>query len=155
MKERFCLMDAGLWINAPYLAFLGDKRDIDLTIAPDYSAGNMFETLTLARDYAAEVKKPFPEIDNKILKERDWPKDCYVFEGKEEPTIVYMPLFNRRNCKDAEEVKAKMDKFSTFQRPYNKEKIESLLEIVKVNVKNNKGTLLKEINKAVRRKEKK
>ncbi|KAE8283591.1 hypothetical protein D5F01_LYC18994 [Larimichthys crocea] len=154
-NERFHLMDAGLLMNVPYPAFLGDKRDIDLIIAPDYSAGKAFETLTLARDYAAEVKKPFPEIDDKILKERDWPKDCYVFEGKEEPTIVYMPLFNRRNCKDAEEVKAKMDEFSTFQRPYNKEQIESLLKIVKANVKNNKGTLLKEINKAVRRREKK
>ncbi|KAE8283582.1 hypothetical protein D5F01_LYC18985 [Larimichthys crocea] len=154
-NERFHLMDAGLLMNVPYPAFLGDKRDIDLIIAPDYSTGKAFETLTLARHYAAEVKKPFPEIDDKILKERDWPKDCYVFEGKEEPTIVYMPLFNRRNCKDAEEVKAKMDEFSTFQRPYNKEQIESLLEIVKANVKNNKGTLLKEINKAVRRREKK
>ena len=58
------------------------------------------QTLTLARDYAAAVNKPFPEIDEKILEERDWPKDCYVFEGKEkEPTIVYMPLFNRNNCK--------------------------------------------------------
>ncbi|TKS92368.1 Cytosolic phospholipase A2 gamma [Collichthys lucidus] len=143
-------------MNVPYPVFLGDKRDIDLIIAPDYSAGKVFETLTLARDYAAEVKKPFPEIDDKILKERDWPKDCYVFEGKEkEPTIVYMPLFNRRNCKDAEEVKAKMDQFSTFHRPYNKKHIESLLEIVKGNVKNNKGTLLKEINRVVRLREKK
>ncbi|KAG8006713.1 Cytosolic phospholipase A2 gamma, partial [Nibea albiflora] len=150
-NERFHLMDAGLLMNVPYPPFLGDKRDIDLIIAPDYSAGDVFETLTLARDYAAEVKKPFPEIDDKILKEKDWPKDCYVFEGKEkEPTIVYMPLFNRRNCKDAEEVKAKMDEFSTFQRPYSKEKIEFLLETVKANVKNNKETLLKEINTAVR-----
>ncbi|TKS92367.1 Cytosolic phospholipase A2 zeta [Collichthys lucidus] len=155
-KERFHLMDAGLLMNVPYPVFLGEKRDIDLIIAPDYSAGKAFETLTLARDYAAEVKKPFPEIDDKILKERDCPNDCYVFEGKEkEPTIVYMPLFNRRNCKDAEEVKAKMDEFSTFHRPYNKEQIESLLEIVKANVTHNKGTLLKEINKAVRRREEK
>ena len=33
------------------------------------------------------------------LEEREWPNDCYVFEGKEkEPTIIYMPLFNRQNC---------------------------------------------------------
>lgn len=58
------------------------------------------QTLTLTREYAAAVKKPFPEINETMLEERDWPKDCYVFEGKEkEPTIVYMPLFNRRNCK--------------------------------------------------------
>lgn len=58
------------------------------------------QTLTLARDYAAEVKKPFPELSNVVLEDRDWPRDCYVFEGTEKaPTIVYMPLFNRRNCK--------------------------------------------------------
>ncbi|XP_044037990.1 cytosolic phospholipase A2 gamma-like [Siniperca chuatsi] len=155
-NERFHLMDAGLLINVAYPSFLGDKRDIDLIIAPEYSAGNMFETLTLARDYAAEVKKPFPEIDDKILEERDWPKDCYVFEGKEkEPSIVYMPLFNRRNCKDAEEFKAKMEEFSTFQRPFNQEKIEFVLETAKANMKNNKETLLREINKAVLRRQQK
>lgn len=58
------------------------------------------QTLTLARDYAATVKKPFPEVDEKILEEKDWPRECYVFEGKEkEPTIVFMPLFNRNNTK--------------------------------------------------------
>lgn len=63
------------------------------------------QTLTLARDYAAKVNKPFPELDDKVLaQERDWPKDCYVFEGKEkEPTIVFMPLFNRQNCKGIKE----------------------------------------------------
>lgn len=46
------------------------------------------------------MKKPFPEIDDRIFEEKDWPEDCYVFEGKEkEPTIVYIPLFNRHNCK--------------------------------------------------------
>ncbi|XP_013880915.1 cytosolic phospholipase A2 gamma [Austrofundulus limnaeus] len=44
-KEQFHLMDAGLLINVPYPSFLGDKRDIDLIIAPEYSAGNMFEVI--------------------------------------------------------------------------------------------------------------
>lgn len=58
------------------------------------------QTLTLTRDYAAELKKPFPQINSTVLQDSDWPKDCYVFEGKEEePTVVYMPLFNRHNCK--------------------------------------------------------
>ncbi|XP_030580812.1 cytosolic phospholipase A2 gamma-like [Archocentrus centrarchus] len=155
-EERLQLMDAGLLINVPYPSFLGDKRDIDLIIAPEYSAGNMFETLTLARDYAAEVKKPFPEINDTILEDRDWPKDCYVFEGNEkEPTIIYMPLFNRQNCKGAEEFKAKMEEFSTFQRPFSQEKIEFVLETAKANVKNNKETLLREINKAALRRQNK
>ncbi|XP_039680065.1 cytosolic phospholipase A2 gamma-like isoform X1 [Perca fluviatilis] len=150
--ETFHLIDAGLLINVGYPSFLGEKRDIDLIIAPEYSAGNMFETLTLARDYAAEVKKPFPDIDSKILEERDWPKGCYVLEGKEKaPTIVYMPLFNRHNCKDAVEFKAKMEEFSTFQRPYSQEKIKFVLETAKANIKTNKATLLREIKKAVLR----
>uniref|UniRef100_A0A665U025 PLA2c domain-containing protein n=1 Tax=Echeneis naucrates TaxID=173247 RepID=A0A665U025_ECHNA len=155
-KESFQLIDAGLFINVSYPSFLGDKRDIDLIIAPEFSAGNMFETLTQARDYAAEVNKPFPKIDDKVLEERDWPKDCYVFEGKDkEPTIVYLPLFNRKNCKDAEEFSEKMEEFSTFQPPYSEEKMLSLLEMVKSNIKNNKETLLREINKAVLRRQNK
>ncbi|XP_026214340.1 cytosolic phospholipase A2 beta isoform X2 [Anabas testudineus] len=155
-KDKFHLVDAGLLINVAYPSFLGDKRDIDLIIAPEYSAGNMFETLTLARDYAAELKRPFPEIDNQVLEDRDWPKDCYVFEGKgKEPTIIYMPLFNRQNCEDAEEFKAKMEEFSTFQRPFNQEKINVLVETAKANIRNNKETLLREINKAVLRRQNK
>uniref|UniRef100_A0A3Q3AVY9 Phospholipase A2 group IVC n=2 Tax=Kryptolebias marmoratus TaxID=37003 RepID=A0A3Q3AVY9_KRYMA len=149
-KEQFHLIDAGLLVNVAYPSFLGEKRDIDLIIAPEYSAGNMFETLTLARAYATKAMKPFPEIDDKILEDRDWPKDCYVFEGKDkEPTIIYMPLFNQQNCKDAEEFKAKMEEFTTLQRPYSQEKIVVLLETVKSNIRNNRETLLREINNAV------
>ncbi|XP_047199705.1 cytosolic phospholipase A2 gamma-like isoform X2 [Hippoglossus stenolepis] len=155
-KEIIHLVDAGLLINVAYPPFLGEKRDIDLIIVPEYSAGNMFETLTLARDYAAEVKKPFPEIDDQVLEEREWPKDCYVFEGKEkEPTIVYMPLFNRRNCQDAKEVDAKMEEFSTFQPPFSEAKIKFMLETAEANMKNNKELLLREINKAVLRRQNK
>ncbi|XP_071370462.1 cytosolic phospholipase A2 gamma-like, partial [Centroberyx affinis] len=154
--ESFHLIDAGLLINVAYPSFLGDKRDIDLIIAPEYSAGNMFETMTLARDYAAKVNKTFPEIDDKILEDKDWPKDCYVLQGEQnQPTIVYMPLFNRNNCKDAEEVKQKMEEFSTFQLPFSQEKIQFLLETAKANVKNNKETILREIKKAAGRRQSK
>ncbi|XP_029945814.1 cytosolic phospholipase A2 gamma-like [Salarias fasciatus] len=156
MEERFQLVDAGALINVGYPPFLGDKRDIDLIIAPEYSAGDMFETLTLARDYAAKVKKPFPVIDDRILEDRDWPKDCYVFDGKEnEPTIIYMPLFNRHNCKDAKQFTENMDKFSTFQRPFSQDMVESLLATAKTNMKNHRETLLREINKAVLRRQNK
>ncbi|XP_041812431.1 cytosolic phospholipase A2 zeta-like [Chelmon rostratus] len=151
LKEHLQLIDAAVMLNMPYPPFLGEKRDVDLLIALDYGA-DAFKSLLLARDYAAAAKRPFPEIDVKILEERDWPKDCYVLEGKEkEPTIVYMPLFNRRNCKDAEEIKAKMKEFSTFQLPFSQEKIEFVLETAKANVRNNKRALLREINKAILR----
>lgn len=152
MKDRFQLVDAGLVINVGYPPFLGDKRDIDLIIAPEYSAGDMFETLTLARDYAAKVKKPFPPVDQRLVEDKEWPDDCYVLEGSgTEPTVVYMPLFNRKNCKDADEFKAKMEEFSTFQGPFNQEMIQSLLQVARTNMKNNRETLLREISKATLR----
>lgn len=42
-KEIFYLIDAGLWMNVPYPPFLGVKRDIDLIVAPDFSAGEIFK----------------------------------------------------------------------------------------------------------------
>lgn len=42
-KEIFYLIDAGLWMNLPYPPFLGKKRDIDLIIALDFSAGEIFK----------------------------------------------------------------------------------------------------------------
>ena len=48
-----------------------------------------------------------------------------------------------------------MAEFSTFQPPFSQEKIESLLETAKNNIKNNKEVLLKEINKAVLRRQNK
>ncbi|XP_068452198.1 cytosolic phospholipase A2 gamma-like [Clinocottus analis] len=152
LEEHLQLMDASVVLNMPYPPFLGQKRDADLLIALDYGADGAFKTLTLAREYALAVKKPFPEIDDKFLKETDWPEDCYVLEGKkQEPTIVYMPLFNRHNCKDAEEVKAKMKDFCSVQLPFSQEKIEFVLETAKANIKKNKDTLLREIHKAVLR----
>ncbi|XP_075942749.1 cytosolic phospholipase A2 gamma-like [Anarhichas minor] len=150
LKEHLQLIDAGLMLNMPFPPFLGEKRDADLLIALDYGADDAFKILTLAREYAMAMNKPFPEIDDKTLEETAWPKDYYVFEGKKkEPTIVYMPLFNRCNCKDAKEVKAKMEEFFIFQLPFSQEKIEFVLETAKANIKNNKETLLGEMDKAV------
>lgn len=44
-----------------------------------------------------------------------------------------------------------MEEFSTFQPPFNQEKIKFLLQKAKMNVKNNRETLLREIRKAVLR----
>ncbi|XP_074552399.1 cytosolic phospholipase A2 gamma-like [Halichoeres trimaculatus] len=148
--KKIHLMDAGLLMNVPYPSFLGDKRDIDLIIAPEFSAGEMFQTLTLAREYACTVKKPFPAIDKKILEEKNFPKDCYVFEGRgKEPTIVYLPLFNTHNCKTQEEFHDKMQKFSTFQGPFDKEQTKEVLTTAMENMSRNKETLLREISNAV------
>lgn len=56
---------------------------------------------------------------------------------------------------DAEVLKAKREEFSTFQKPFSPEKISFVLEMAKANMKNNKETLLREINKAVQRRQSK
>lgn len=46
-------------INVGYPSFLGEKRHIDLIIAPEYSAGDMFEVSTpySSKCLNVEVKK--------------------------------------------------------------------------------------------------
>uniref|UniRef100_A0A3P9HIU0 PLA2c domain-containing protein n=1 Tax=Oryzias latipes TaxID=8090 RepID=A0A3P9HIU0_ORYLA len=143
-QQQLHLVDAGLLINVAYPSFLGTRREMDLIITLEYSAGNMFETLTLAKEYAAAVKKPFPEIHADILEDRVWPKDCYVFEGQgDAPSIVYMPLFNQQNCRGLF-----CAEFTTFQRPFNQQKINFLLETAKSNIQRNRDVLLREMKKA-------
>ncbi|KAM3597233.1 uncharacterized protein V6R79_001705 [Siganus canaliculatus] len=148
-KEHLQLVDSGFMLNTPYPPFLGPKRDIDLIIVLNYGAFETFETLDLAKQYAASMNKTFPEIPASILMEKDWPRSCYVFEGNGNgPTIVYMPLFNRDNSRDEWEIKAKMEMFGTFQPPYTKDKIQYLLEVAKANIRRNKAGLVSQILKA-------
>lgn len=42
----------------------------------------------------------FPEVPNDLDDERDDPKDFYVFEGPNAPTVIHIPLFNKTNCGD-------------------------------------------------------
>ncbi|CAL8305378.1 unnamed protein product [Merluccius merluccius] len=152
-KEHIHLVDPGMLLNSPYPPFLGPRRDVDLIISLDFSLGESLKSLIRARDYAAEVHKPFPLVDDEVLEDDAWPKDFYVFPGElSQPTIVYMPLFNQRNCRDAAEVTAKMAEYTTVHLPYNKEQIAALLKIAMANLKNNKHNLLIEINKAAVRK---
>ncbi|XP_074552856.1 cytosolic phospholipase A2 gamma-like [Halichoeres trimaculatus] len=153
--ENINLVDAGLLMNIPFPSFLGDKRDIDLIIALEFTEGDTFQTLNLARDYATKLGKPFPVTDKDKLGEEALPLGHYVFEGTEkEPTVVYLPLFNQDNCETREEYNDRMDKFTTVQVPYTKEQTDELLEIAKGNIWKNKGVLLEQINKAaVRRRE--
>ncbi|CAJ1076656.1 cytosolic phospholipase A2 gamma-like [Xyrichtys novacula] len=154
--EELHLMDAGLLMNLPFPSFWGEKRDIDLIIALEYSAGDMFDTLIRAKKYAEDLNKPLPEMNVEVLEDKEWPNDFYVFEGKEKaPTIVYLPLFNNKNCKDADEVKAKMAQFSTFRLPFSQEEIKDLLGLAEENMKRNKENIMEEIKKAVTRRENK
>ena len=54
---------------------------------------------------------------------------------------------------DAQVFKAKMEEFSTFQRPFSEENIKAVFDMAAANMKNNKETLLREINKALFRRQ--
>ncbi|XP_014011709.1 cytosolic phospholipase A2 gamma [Salmo salar] len=152
-KDKIHLVDAGLKINSPYPPVLRPSRDVDLIISLDFSAGDPFETVLSAKQYADELKLPFPPVKESVRKEKEHPQDCYVFEGRrpEEPTIMHMPLFNLQNCKGEEEIKKEREKYTTFQQHYGVSDIEHLLEKAKDNMRNNRDRILEQILLAVKR----
>uniref|UniRef100_A0A673WXM7 PLA2c domain-containing protein n=1 Tax=Salmo trutta TaxID=8032 RepID=A0A673WXM7_SALTR len=145
-KEKIHLVDAGLKINSPYPPVLRTSREVDLIISLDFSEGDPFETVFSAKQYADELKLPFPPVKESVRKEKEHPQDCYVFEGRrpEEPTIMHMPLFNLRNCQG-------LEKYTTFQQHYDVSEIEHLLKKAKDNMRNNRDRILGQILLAVKR----
>ncbi|XP_055756924.1 cytosolic phospholipase A2 gamma-like isoform X3 [Salvelinus fontinalis] len=152
-KEKIHLIDAGLKINSPYPPILRTERDVDLIISLDFSAGDPFETVFSAKQYADELELPFPPVKESMREAKDHPQDCYVFEGRrpEEPTVMHMPLFNLQNCRDEEEIKTEREKYTTFQQHYGAPEIDHLLKKAKDNLKNNRDRILGQIIMAVQR----
>ncbi|KAG2468199.1 PA24C phospholipase, partial [Polypterus senegalus] len=92
-KEFVSLVDAGLAINCAYPLMLHPKRKVDVIISLDYSDGDIFETLTLAKEFAKENHLHFPSVN----KEDKQPEDCSVYSDTSTPTVIHMPLFNKVN----------------------------------------------------------
>ncbi|KAL2086782.1 hypothetical protein ACEWY4_017841 [Coilia grayii] len=132
-KEKIMhLVDAGLFLNSPYPPML-TARDIDLIVSFDFSAGDPFQTLKVASDYAAKIHRPFPAIDVESL-DKDCPGSFYVFEERGKPTVIHIPLFNMDNCKDEATIKKEQDEYTTFQLPYrDPKKINDLADLAAEN----------------------
>ncbi|XP_029509542.1 cytosolic phospholipase A2 zeta-like isoform X2 [Oncorhynchus nerka] len=156
LKEKIHLVDAALKINSPYPSVLRTSRKVDLIISLDFSKDNPFETVFSAKQYADELKLPFPPVNDDIRKEKDHPKGCYVFEGRhpEEPTVMHMPLFNLQNCQDEDEIKKESEKYKTFQLHYGAPEIDHLLEKAQANMRNNRDRILEQIKMAIQRRKK-
>ena len=54
---------------------------------------------------------------------------------------------------DAAEVEARGKEYSTFQTPYSLEKIVALQKLARVNMKNNKDAIMREIQNAATRRQ--
>ncbi|XP_076146361.1 cytosolic phospholipase A2 gamma-like [Alosa pseudoharengus] len=157
VPEKMCkedtmhLIDAGLFLNSPYPSVLREARDVDIIVSFDFSEISPFKSLEGAWHYAAANQRAFPDIDFKALKpESDCPKSFYVFEEEGKPTVIHIPLFNIKNCKDEATIQQEWRKYATFQMTYrDKKKIDHLADLAAENV--NRDGILKEIRKAAER----
>ncbi|XP_030402361.1 cytosolic phospholipase A2 gamma-like isoform X1 [Gopherus evgoodei] len=146
-KEFIHLIDAGIAINAAYPLVLRPERKVKLILSFDFSDGDPFETIKKTAKYCEANNIPFPEINTEEIKDIDKPSDCYIFKGKDVPTIMHFPLFNNKNCPD--KIKDFRDTFTTFTSSYSEDNVKILLKKAKMNVSNNKDRILKEIQQIV------
>ncbi|KAH1181884.1 hypothetical protein KIL84_009638 [Mauremys mutica] len=146
-KEFIHLIDAGIAINSAYPLVLRPDRKVKLILSFDFSDGDPFETIKKTAKYCETNNISFPEINPEEIKDIDNPSDCYIFKGKDVPTIMHFPLFNNKNCPD--KIKDFRDTFTTFTLSYSEDNVKVLLKKAKMNVSNNKERILKEIQQIV------
>ncbi|XP_056336049.1 cytosolic phospholipase A2 gamma [Danio aesculapii] len=144
--------DGGIVINSPFLPVLRKERHIDLIISHDFNEDDPFESLTKTAEICKKLHIDFPEVPEEIKKEKDFPRDFYVLEGCNAPTVIHIPLFNRANCGSKAEMERLKRKYSTIQGPYSIEKIDELLEKAGLNITNNKENLLTVILNVIKHK---
>ncbi|KAG6926901.1 hypothetical protein G0U57_010916, partial [Chelydra serpentina] len=146
-EEFIYLIDAGIAINSAYPLVLRPERKVKLILSFDFSAGDPFETIKKTAKYCETNHIPFPKIDPEEIKDIDNPSDCYIFRGKDVPTVMHFPLFNTINCPD--EIEKFRQTFPTFTTSYPEEDVKQLLQKAKMNVSHNKTKILKEIQQIV------
>ncbi|XP_026515009.1 cytosolic phospholipase A2 gamma-like [Terrapene carolina triunguis] len=141
------LIDAGIAINSAYPLVLHPKRKVKLILFFDFSDGDPFETIKKTAKYCEANYIPFPKINPEKLKDTDTPSSCYIFKGKDVPTVMHFQLFNKKNCPG--EIEDFRDRFTTFTSSYPEDDVKQLLKRAKMNVSNNKERIRKEIQQIV------
>ncbi|KAM7149939.1 cytosolic phospholipase A2 gamma-like [Macrochelys suwanniensis] len=144
--EFIYLIDAGIAINSAYPLVLRPERKVKLILSFDFSDGDPFETINKTAKYCKTNHIPFPKID---IKDPDNLSDCYIFRGKDVPTVMHFPLFNTKNCPVLGEIEQLRKRFTTFTTHYPEDNVKQLLQKAKMNVSNNKTKILKEIQQIV------
>ncbi|XP_066574823.1 cytosolic phospholipase A2 gamma [Amia ocellicauda] len=147
--EKIYLIDAGLSNNCGYPLVLRPERQVQIILSFDFSAGDPFETVHQAAEYCKKNSIPFPDIPAVSEEEKACPSDCYIYRGKNTPTVMHFPLFNRVNCGDSKKIKAMGKTYCTRKTSYSKNEIQALLNKSKHNVQNNHDKIVAEIQKAV------
>ncbi|XP_008829229.1 cytosolic phospholipase A2 gamma [Nannospalax galili] len=150
-REFLHLIDAGLAINTPYPLVLPPTRKVHLILSFDFSAGDPLETIRATGDYCRLHEIPFPQVEEKQLKE--WaqaPASCYILEGETGPVVMHFTLFNKDNCYyDIETWRKKYDTMK-LSDTYTPDLVMDLLRVSKENVRMNKDKILSEMQKVAR-----
>ncbi|XP_066574826.1 cytosolic phospholipase A2 gamma isoform X2 [Amia ocellicauda] len=146
--ETIHLIDAGLSNNCAYPLVLRAERNVKLILSFDFSEGDPFLTVRQAAEYSKKNNISFPFIPEVSEEEKACPSDCYIYRGKNTPTVMHFPLFNKVNCGDAEKIKKTWKIYTTARlQNYTKKEIEVLLAASKSNVRNNRDKIITEIKK--------
>ncbi|XP_039924135.1 cytosolic phospholipase A2 zeta isoform X2 [Hirundo rustica] len=169
MEESLYLVDGGFSINSPFPLVLQPERDVDVILSFNFSWEAPFEVLELTQKYCEEREIPFPKIKFSEEDEKK-PKECYVFvddNNPKAPIVLHFPLVNDTFKKykapgverESEEeksfgdfiIESKDSPYRTLNFTFEPYDFSRLVEVNRYNVLNNKDTLLKTLNLALRR----
>uniref|UniRef100_G1KQ98 Phospholipase A2 n=1 Tax=Anolis carolinensis TaxID=28377 RepID=G1KQ98_ANOCA len=152
LEKELCLVDAGYFINTSFPPLLRKERNVDVIISLDY---HLMET----NKYCIDQKIPFPKI---VLteEERSNPKECYLFEDKENPEapiILHFPLVNgsfkeyrkpgikRKSAEKFEgevDLDSSMSPYKMTDLTYTEDEFNKLLSLCDYNIQNNRELIL-------------
>lgn len=148
-RRHLHLVDAGLAINTPFPLVLPPTREVHLILSFDFSAGDPFETIRATTDYCRRHKIPFPHVEEaKLDLWSKAPASCYILKGETGPVVMHFPLFNTDACGD--DIEAWSDTYDTFKLAdtYTLDVVMPLLALAKMNVRENKKKILREMRNA-------
>ncbi|XP_077836737.1 cytosolic phospholipase A2 gamma isoform X1 [Macaca mulatta] len=148
-RRHLHLVDAGLAINTPFPLVLPPTREVHLILSFDFSAGDPFETIRATTDYCRRHKIPFPHVEEaKLDLWSKAPASCYILKGETGPVVMHFPLFNTDACGD--DIEAWSDTYDTFKLAdtYTLDVVRPLLALAKMNVRENKKKILREMRNA-------
>ncbi|XP_025071825.1 cytosolic phospholipase A2 zeta-like [Alligator sinensis] len=168
-ENRLYLIDGVFSINSPFPLMLQRERDVDVILSFNYSWEAPFEVLHQAQKYCEDREIPFPHIAVSE-KDRQKPKECYMFmdaENPKAPIVLHFPLvnntFQQYKAPGVERETANEKSFGNFlvegaDSPYRSmnftykpNEFDRLLELSCYNVLNNKDTILKALALGMKR----
>nr|XP_013814668.1 PREDICTED: cytosolic phospholipase A2 zeta-like [Apteryx mantelli mantelli] len=170
MEDNLYLIDGSFSINSPFPLVLHQERDVDVILSFNYSWEAPFEVLHKNEKYCEEREIPFPHI---VISEKDKqnPKECYIFidaENPKAPIVLHFPLVNNtfQKCKapgvvhetEGEKSSGKFavhgetSPYYTMNFTYQPAEFDQLLELCRYNIVNNKDAIFKALALGMKRK---